>query len=78
MDNYDYIMSLSKDELANLIYHILNEHDKELQRLIQMRSGLEVHLVGLAPDIVISRHRAWLDEECEFRQEEIDDDGLAE
>lgn len=64
ISNYEYIKSMSVDELACLFYGIIRERDMIFLDILK-ENGLDASLLEISPEIQIAYHKQWLETEVE-------------
>ena len=65
MTNLERIQNMSVDDFAVFLTTLIHERDVELQRQFVEKSGLEISIVELSPDIQAAIHKSWLESEVE-------------
>ena len=65
MTNFEFIKNMSIDDMAVMITTIIHERDVELQRQFVEKSGLDIDIVEIHPEIQAAIHKAWLESEVD-------------
>lgn len=65
MTYLEKIQQMDAEKMAWLFYSIIQESTSDIQKQLSEKYGIEADLITLLPELIVNRHKRWLESEVE-------------